>query len=1001
MQIQSQSNNQHELHFSVHFNRDDLQLEYSLIGVIVHLSECQTVGLPGGPALPTCNIRVALPNNTRLIDLQAEAIHTAKISDEILSIAPLQPLHPGIMAPSNGENPLRYYRPEEEKSKNIKSPNLQQLEQSFTKPFPTPPFVPATVELYAEAIHRPVARLVNTQYEGLTPVATININPVRITSEGLLEFSSQIELNLRYEPTPDHAQDINTLADITSRSQAMRQIALTQLNVVNPDVVYDFSDRFPILHRFPDYLIITDNQRWNAETITPTGSAGGDLVASFNRLVQWKRQRGLKARIITISDIVADRYGDFCSGSRDLQEVIRKFLKMARADWGVAWVLLGGDTNIVPIRRVAGGLLGHIKRQPTQPPPSNTSFWTGDYLQMHAVNPGDWFVAATTNLLVRPDNGLLIPYDAAGTSDSTTRGWYFTTDNTYNTHSAIPTNFVRVNGPAAEVNANLQFLYEWNTIPTDLYYSSLVGSMYDQPGKHDWDLVNNGIYGQYANGNELDGIDYTPDISLGRAPVRSATEADTFVNKVIAYEKFECPDGTSLNDDWTTRVVLASENWDGNLEITADANHPPGGNRYHHPAEESYSLISLESLPNWNWSLLASIAEADVRLVPYRTDAAEIGRGWYFARSSVDLSPNTSSILFPNGEFLWVPSPSQWIVVYGTAEELTPISYILNNTQLDSSLADQEQLRQQIQNEMPGFKTIERLYQDIEDMTPQQIAAAPVELITTNGLRDALNEGPHIVSLSGHGDNNKCCKLDRALADSLTNGYHAFIAYADSCLTNQLDGDALSEHLIRNPNGGAIAYIGNTRFSWIGIGDDFQRQFFKKWSELGGNAHLGLLNDTRAHLVNHLWAYSRWAVLSLNLMGDPEMPLWWREPLRFYIPDIYLIDPKKPIIVPPLPPDPFLKLVYRKNWGLTYVHLQQGGHEQLLLANPDGKLDFDLTEFDAGAATLTVTRLGHKPIIKRVELSKPQLKRPIGILVSLALLSFSLLGALLFARTRF
>jgi hypothetical protein len=1038
MQIQNQSNNQHELHFSIHFNRDDLELEYSLIGIIAHLSQCPTAGEPGGPALPTGSVKVALPPNTQITDLQAEAIHTSLVSDEILPSAPLQPLRPGSMNLPEGGDTFHYYRPEEKKYDNIKKLNLGKLDESTIKPLAVPQFVPAKVELYYESIRRPVACLVDTKVEGLTPVATINLNPVKLTSEGLLEFTSQIELTLCYEPIIDSAQENHSPANITSRAQAMRQIALTQMSVVNPDGVYDFSDDLPILRRFPDYLVITDNQRWNAETVTPIGPVNGDLVASFNRLVQWKRKRGLKAWVVTISDIVAGRYGDFCTGSRDLQEVIRKFLKMAHKCWGIAWVLLGGDTEIVPIRQVAGAMRGHIQLQtlsPPPPPPAEPSkeegpfksFWTGDYLQIR-VKAGNRFIANTSYLLVRPNNGLLIPYDSNGSSDENTRGWFFTTDDTYRersfdplTNESIPTDFVRVNGPAAEINADLQFLYEKNMIPTDLYYSSLVGSMYNQPGKHDWDLVDNGIYGQHfvppINWHEpdvevrydvIDGVDFNPDVSLGRAPVRDAAEADVFVNKVLAYEKYE-----SLNDlpldhiNWTSRVVLASTNWSDYLEIKQDPHNPPRNNHYHNPKGQSYSLIQLTDIADFSWSLLAFIAEGDVRLLPYRSDAAEVGRGWYFARSNIDLSPNSCPILL-GGKIIELPCPSKWIAVYGTVDELTPFQYILNKITTDLSLIDQEQLRQQMENEMPGFKHIKRLYQDIDDMTPQQIAAGHVERITEQSVKNALNEGPHIVSLSGHGTWYDCCYINCPLADSLTNGNRTFIVYADSCSTNELDSDALSEHLLRNPNGGAVAYIGNTRYSWIGIGDDFQRQFFKRWSDLGGNAHLGLLNDTRAQYINDkalYWGVSRWAVLSLNLMGDPEMPLWWREPLIFDLPEVQPIDIDEDKIelnidlpVPPVPPP---KLIYRKNWGVTHIHLQQGEHEQVLIANPDGKIDDSLTDFEAGAAILTVTRPGYKPIVKQVDLSELKPKRPIGILASLALILLSLLGTLLLARTRF
>ena len=967
MQIESQPTGERELRLSAGFDRADLRLEYCLIGVVVHLAGCPTIGEPGGPTLPQCHVRAALPPQTRLIDVQAEASETMLIDNEVLPIAPLQPLRPGI---NMEEGAPAYRRPNEERRDyQGESRDPRDEEKPFVEPFPVPPFVPADPDRFAEAARRPAARLLATSDEGLTPVATISLNPARLNADGLLEFSSRIGLTLRYEPAPDGSWERRDTANVVSRAQAMRQVALTRLSVVNPDVVFDYSDLYPILNPHADYLIITDNRTWNEQTITPGGPADGDLVAIFERLAAWKRQRGLKARVVEIGDIVAGSYGDLRTGSRDLQEVIRKFLKMARANWGVAWVLLGGDTDILPIRRVATDNLGWVGRQAANPPPENTSFWTGSHLRIHATNLGDWWGAATTNVLVRSDNGMLIPYDAVGASNSTTRGWYFTTDDSYTTRTTMPTDFVRVNGPAGEVDADLRFLYEWNTIPTDLYYSSLVGPRYDQQGRHDWDLTDNGVYGQHAE-SDLDGVNFTPTVSLGRASVRSATQADAFVNKVIAYEKFERPDGVRLDDDWTRRVVMVSENWGGRLGISFAGDNPPWGNSYQHPAGAEHSLIMLQDTPDWNWSLLARISEGDIRLIPYRTDAAAVGRGWYFAHASTDLSPNTSSIPLPGGGVINVPLPSRWIAVYGTAEELTPTIYIFNSTQLDGSLADQEQLREQMQSEMPAFNDGRRLYEDIEDMTPAQVADAPLELLTSAGLCNALDAGLHIVSLSGHGNSYGCCRLGHDVADSLTNGYHTFIAYADSCLTNQLDGDAVSEHLISNPNGGAVAYLGNTRFSWIGVGDDYQRRFFNEWATLGGNAHLGLLNDTRALLGDSTHWWDRWAILALNLTGDPEMPLWWREPLTFRIPEVYLFDRLKLVLDPPEPPDPFIGQPYRKNWGLTYVHLRQGEHEQLMMAGPDNQVELPLTGFQSGAATLTVTRPGHQPVVQRIRLGK-------------------------------
>ena len=72
-----------------------------------------------------------------------------------------------------------------------------------------------------------------------------------------------------------------------------------------------------------------------------------------------------------------------------------------------------------------------------------------------------------------------------------------------------------------------------------------------------------------------------------------------------------------------------------------------------------------------------------------------------------------------------------------------------------------------------------------------------------------MNAGPHVVSLSAHGNSGGCCGAGNAMASGLTNGWHTFIVYADSCLTNQVDAsDAFSEELLKNSMGGAVACVG-------------------------------------------------------------------------------------------------------------------------------------------------------------------------------------------------
>ncbi|GAH52329.1 unnamed protein product, partial [marine sediment metagenome] len=64
----------------------------------------------------------------------------------------------------------------------------------------------------------------------------------------------------------------------------------------------------------------------------------------FQQLCDWKTQKGINARIVTTDSIYT-----YCPGV-DNQERIRNFIKDAHTNWGTMWVLLGGDTDIIPSR---------------------------------------------------------------------------------------------------------------------------------------------------------------------------------------------------------------------------------------------------------------------------------------------------------------------------------------------------------------------------------------------------------------------------------------------------------------------------------------------------------------------------------------------------------------------------------------------------------------------------------------------------------------------------
>jgi hypothetical protein len=981
------------IRLQVEFPEDELQVRKSPVGLQVDLAECHSnAGQPGEPALPRITIHVGLPEGTWPTKIELEEQRSVRLTDEPTLVVPVQPLRPG----ANDDHK------QDGDGKQDHDHKQDDEDEFVVEPYPAPPFVPPDPQLYERAVREwQAARPTGVTQIGLSPVTQVELRPVRLTDEGQLELISDLEVLVAYAPRPQPDEEgqreaLDALAKrgytdidpdrvvplpgpkVTSRAQAERLATLARELVVNPDVIGRWWELFPALDLPADYLVITDNHTWDEASITPTAFVSGDMVAAFERLVAWKRSRGLTANLVTVTDIVGGRYGDFVSGSRDLPEVIRRFLKWAYEHWGVAWLLLGGDVGSVPPRLAAGALEGHLNLTDEDPPGDNQSHWTGSFLKMHVVRPGTWWPGSWDPILVNSATGELIPFDATGGTAGGGTGWYYTTDDTYSTRSTMRTNFVRANGPASAVNARLQFLYEWNRIPTDFYYASLnswvwayhevqilffsgrIPYVYLPP--HDWDALDNGLYGQYVGGADVDGVLWQADLSVGRAPVQSAAEADAFVDKVISYERFSAPDGSWLNGDWPRRLVFAADNWGGSIGIAPTSADPPGDDRFR-PGAGSTLIKLKDKPPDWDRQLIVDISDSDRRKLPWNMSGGT-ARGWHYATSATDATVPTLTINLFFFSFT-IPLTSQWIVVHGAAEELNPRSYLLDHVNPDGSMVDQEQLREQLRAEMPGWDDITRLYKDETDLTSAQAAAAPLLHLTSNRIRDAMNAGPHVVSLSGHGNGGGCCGAGTGTAAALTNGWHSFIGYADSCLTNQIDSsDAFSEELLKNPSGGAVAYVGNTRFSWIGVGDDVQRRFFHR---LTSTQHLGLLNDSKLTALDFgYWhAYARWVMYALNLLGDPEMPVWRQRRRRFWV-DIdwpnRLDIPLKVLVREPKPGEPNERVI---------VHLRQGDREWLGRPEAQGIATFRLDEEGLEDLTLTVSGPDAIPSVRELHAKGP------------------------------
>jgi hypothetical protein len=177
--------------------------------------------------------------------------------------------------------------------------------------------------------------------------------------------------------------------------------------------------------------------------------------------------------------------------------------------------------------------------------------------------------------------------------------------------------------------------------------------------------------------------------------------------------------------------------------------------------------------------------------------------------------------------------------------------------------------------------TITKLYQSLGNLN-------------RNSFRDAFNSGQNIINHYGHGNVTGFGIgqdwWDTSDMSALINAPNHSVLYTLSCLSNAFDfSDCLGESFINNINGGGVTYIGNSRNGWAAPGNPTEgsapkldRRFFEELF-VNGNYHVGkTLSHAKAYYASSAQSnqYLRWTLYALNLLGDPELPVWTNIPVQ-------------------------------------------------------------------------------------------------------------------------
>jgi hypothetical protein len=158
--------------------------------------------------------------------------------------------------------------------------------------------------------------------------------------------------------------------------------------------------------------------------------------------------------------------------------------------------------------------------------------------------------------------------------------------------------------------------------------------------------------------------------------------------------------------------------------------------------------------------------------------------------------------------------------------------------------------------------------------------------------RNYINAGASVINHSDHsgtdcvgiGYTNHGNLFFNGDAASFTNGERTGIFYTLGCWPGNYEAqDCFGEELVKNPGGGAVAFVGNSRYGWYVVGSNnyysskYDKKFFKAlW--VGNHYRAG---ETLGESKNDAFpgdSLERYVFTELNLQGDPAMPVWTLEP---------------------------------------------------------------------------------------------------------------------------
>ena len=247
--------------------------------------------------------------------------------------------------------------------------------------------------------------------------------------------------------------------------------------------------------------------------------------------------------------------------------------------------------------------------------------------------------------------------------------------------------------------------------------------------------------------------------------------------------------------------------------------------------------------------------------------------------------------------------------------------------------------------------------------------------VSAGHLLETVANGFSFIYMNTHGKKSHWCleegNFDLSHAASFYNPMKSIIL-TSACLTNAIDTICLSKTLMKNPNSGVLAYWGSSRSGWsapISYNNgrytvlDGSQKYDSTFLHLmisSADCHLGrIAMQTKIEMMGHGMGPdkpNRWLHYAINLLGDPEMPIYIKEPkeilkFAYYESDVLHIE---------ISDDAYYDQETRDKLRVCVMSLGDGGHSYYWTQNL-GHIRSDWIEIPPIDCSVCITQPGFKP----------------------------------------